>query len=901
MALLSQVPSVTATFKFTLTDSLTAVVSNEATATVTILNNAHATTASYAIVEDTRTRVVLAGTDDVSAAALSFRIVQLPAAGTLYFAGTDIPVSAGDMVPVADAGAVDYQPGADFVGVDILKFTATSAVSLAESVPAVASFNVSNVNDAPRPQNARVEFFALDLNSTFALPVVEVDGDVITVSVTAIPQASIVALSQTASAGGADITAMPTIVTDALRRVVAHAVAPTQSSTQGYAAEITFTAVDPYGLVGTPAVVTVFVKHSFFAANVTATTAEDTPTTVSLATQDYFGRAYAVYLRSLPDPATVGTLRLVGSTEAITQAQLPLVLTPATAGTAVTLIEFVPARDAVVPLTSFEYEIRDTEGRGEVVVGTVFVSTTAVPDPPRVELTNPSETLEIADGAVLEITTLVVAEVDDPNAIVSVNVTAVGTGLVAGSGPLDSVTFAKTLTLSGTSAEIAAQLLAPLRFKSGPEQRVREATAFEVQVSAQAQGEESKLSLFVNVLPVPDPSGVSLDGSLVAAVAAAACTALLFGAVGAFILYRRQESEPKLPPPPQFTPFIYDENRLVSSAEATGVRAPVSMTTEFTELVVARGQGLVYALFEVSAEADIDDVCERLVFVYEGHGRASAPDLVACIAQREIQMAASSVTLFRSNSRACKLYSVYAKVVGLPYLYATLGPLFVQLVEQDGSIEVAPEKVRKSKSGSVDVTVNKWRLLVVAQKFFKAITESVDAVPYELRQLAQTLWHEMGKPSAFPERRSIALGTFFFIRFICPAIAQPEAYGLVREVPSSDLRRLLVLVAKTLQNLANGTMFVEKELDAMNVFIDSNQEKMGNFLAAVAGTGGGAVGTGVPVPAPVYDASVAWLYAHTQALHADLHLLLSGVQVEGARELDQALIRVLPRAPTMSV
>jgi Ras GTPase-activating protein 1 len=44
---------------------------------------------------------------------------------------------------------------------------------------------------------------------------------------------------------------------------------------------------------------------------------------------------------------------------------------------------------------------------------------------------------------------------------------------------------------------------------------------------------------------------------------------------------------------------------------------------------------------------------------------------------------------------------------------------------------------------------------------------------------------------------------------VCPAIVSPERYGLSVVAPSTQARRTLVLIAKTLQNVANAEMNAE--------------------------------------------------------------------------------------------
>ena len=902
LGLLYRVPVITAAFTFQLTDSIDGSVSNEAMALVEIRNNAQADPRFVPIVEDTRTSFTVTGSDLADPGRdVTFKLVQLPAAGTLYLPGSSTPILALDTVLGSGSSVdIEYLPDPDFFGLDIIRFSTVSSLSLAESVPAVVQFNVSNVNDAPRMLKYQVEFFRLDGNGTVELLVNEVDSDAVTYSVLSAPApGGRISLGQ-APTGSPAIVGGPTVVTDSLDRILAFALVDTEFGTQGYPATVAYTAVDEFGLIAAdPGEITVFVKHNFFAGNGSLVLEEDGSGLVRLPTADYFSRGYSAFLTSLP---ASGTLRLTPSSPDLTVEDLPLelVVDPVTGVASVT---YVGARNVVIENDSFQYEIRDTEGRSEVVVGFGFATTTPVPDPPLVELIG-SDPLVIVDKSVLAITNLVVAEVDDPAAILDVNITVVANGEVA---PANSGTFQQTQTLSGTTSEIASQLLAPLRFRSSSNAVVTESTPVEVVVTAASQGDVTVQSFFVNVLPGDLDDDKSLDTSLVAAVSAAAATALLFGAVGAYLLWARSEKDPGVPPPPDFEPYIYDEPRLEGEDKVfASPPATTSMLSEFVQLLVSPGYGLVFALFEVSDEADIDDVCERLAFVFESTSTSTtaggrALDLIASVAQREIEMAPTASSLFRSNSRACKLHSVYAKMVGLPYLYSTLGRVFVDLSLSDGSLEVDASKVRhKSGGDDTDVRINKWQLLVVAQKVLKAILESLDDVPYEFRQLAHTLSHDVSRPSGFPERRTAALGTFFFLRFVCPAIAQPEAYGLVREVPSSDMRRLLVLVAKTLQNLANGTEFKEDFLEPMNVFIRSNWDDVAQFLDDMAELPVNASGRHIPVPRRVVDASVHWLYLHTRGVEEDLHLLLNGVVgVEGVRKLDEGLYRIMRPSPTV--
>merc|ERR1711916_328407 len=82
----------------------------------------------------------------------------------------------------------------------------------------------------------------------------------------------------------------------------------------------------------------------------------------------------------------------------------------------------------------------------------------------------------------------------------------------------------------------------------------------------------------------------------------------------------------------------------------------------------------------------------------------------------------------------------------------------------------------------------------------------------------------------FPGIENQKLGSFFFLRLVCPMITSPEEWGMTVEgqTPSPAARRIFILIAKVLQNLANNVLFGRKEkyLTCMNQFLQSNEESV---------------------------------------------------------------------------
>lgn len=150
-----------------------------------------------------------------------------------------------------------------------------------------------------------------------------------------------------------------------------------------------------------------------------------------------------------------------------------------------------------------------------------------------------------------------------------------------------------------------------------------------------------------------------------------------------------------------------------------------------------------------------------------------------------------------------------------------------------------------------DLEINTLELWLIAQKMFKLVMQSEKAVPRELRMLIRRIHDEVA--TKFSEEAVFrAMGGFFFLRLICPALLAPQLHGLLNEPPHPVLippptlvkglmlmmtvvaqttHRQLILVTKVLQNLANDTLPGTKEayMERLNSFISSNKASLERF------------------------------------------------------------------------
>ena len=81
-----------------------------------------------------------------------------------------------------------------------------------------------------------------------------------------------------------------------------------------------------------------------------------------------------------------------------------------------------------------------------------------------------------------------------------------------------------------------------------------------------------------------------------------------------------------------------------------------------------------------------------------------------------------------------------------------------------------------------------------------------------------------------------AISGFLFLRFFCPSILGPKLFDLMKEHPDMKTSRILTLLAKTLQNLANLCEFEYKEayMTDMNSFIKEKTPDFKSFIDTVS-------------------------------------------------------------------
>merc|ERR1711916_169294 len=138
------------------------------------------------------------------------------------------------------------------------------------------------------------------------------------------------------------------------------------------------------------------------------------------------------------------------------------------------------------------------------------------------------------------------------------------------------------------------------------------------------------------------------------------------------------------------------------------------------------------------------------------------------------------------------------------------------------SVGLEVDPTRLTDADSLDV--NKYKLMTTCQTFLESIYRSSSRCPASLKEVLDYVGSSVG--SAYPNKQVQGMGGFYFLRLFCPAITSPQEYRISSDEVSRDERRYLVLVAKVIQNAANGVKFGKKEdfMVQLNDLVESNDD-----------------------------------------------------------------------------
>lgn len=190
----------------------------------------------------------------------------------------------------------------------------------------------------------------------------------------------------------------------------------------------------------------------------------------------------------------------------------------------------------------------------------------------------------------------------------------------------------------------------------------------------------------------------------------------------------------------------------------------------------------------------------------------------------EITNVSRTSDIFRRNSTLTKLLAKLAKDYGLDYLSLVLKDFIQEFTEKEIVFNVEREQEENS---------NPDLFMEYLNKLVNAIVNSALSMPPSFKYVCAEINRKVSEK--VPDSGLIAVGSFIFLRFFCPAIISPESF-FETEVISHNNKKSLLQLVKVIQNMANKTLsFLKwKSLNHKMDELNGLNQKIFDFLAEVS-------------------------------------------------------------------
>ncbi|SCU90650.1 LADA_0F05556g1_1 [Lachancea dasiensis] len=223
---------------------------------------------------------------------------------------------------------------------------------------------------------------------------------------------------------------------------------------------------------------------------------------------------------------------------------------------------------------------------------------------------------------------------------------------------------------------------------------------------------------------------------------------------------------------------------------------------------------------------EIDAFASSLLGIFEIKNASHI--VVVELMKDEIQNASRYADVLRRNSCATRALSMLSRLKGTQYLRQTLKPVLMSIIESNEAFEIEKITLEDPEAEKNVKLFTKYLKLLI-----DSVANSVSSFPPEFFLICQAIY--LSVQEKFPGYESVAVGSFIFLRFFCPAIVSPDAENIV-DVVTAKQKRSFVTLAKVVQNIANGSISSMKWplLNSESSFLRHCGERVSIYLSEIA-------------------------------------------------------------------
>jgi hypothetical protein len=194
--------------------------------------------------------------------------------------------------------------------------------------------------------------------------------------------------------------------------------------------------------------------------------------------------------------------------------------------------------------------------------------------------------------------------------------------------------------------------------------------------------------------------------------------------------------------------------------------------------------------------------------------------------------------ILRGNCTATRMMTAYSNLVGMPWVCHSLGGPVRRLLAEPAVwvLDLAKATGATPEERLAQVQEGQRKLLEVATSFLKRLQKKIGLTPVELRCMAYFVW--IHARTFCPERSTVLLGGFVFLRIVNPALVSPESVPKLLsadEVVPPSFKPNSIALCRLLQQLSNQTFYKDTAGCALlNDWLSANHAAMESFLLDLA-------------------------------------------------------------------